>query len=231
MDPPRKAPHRLLLCYITNRKQFPGSARAQEDRLIEKMAESAAAGVDFIQLREKDLSPRELERLAGKAMAALPRGSITKLLINSRIDVALACGAHGVHLPAGFLSPSEARSSFARAGIGAPIVAISTHSVAEVHSAEAHGADFAIFGPVFEKAGVANRSGLEQLAAVAARLPASSSPMPVLALGGVTVKNAQACLQAGVAGLAGIRLFQDADAGRSVSQLRSLWKAGGAARS
>src|SRR5262245_46677248 len=89
---PRPGP--LLLCYITDRKQFAGSQEAREQHLLAKIAECARAGVDYIQLREKDLSSRALEELAGKAVAAIPRGSKTKLLINSRTDVALACGAH-----------------------------------------------------------------------------------------------------------------------------------------
>ena len=88
----------LQLYYITDRRQFPGDCHEQEQRLLAKIAECAAAGVEYIQLREKDLEARALEDLAMKAMAALG-GSGTKLLINSRTDVALACGAHGVHLP------------------------------------------------------------------------------------------------------------------------------------
>src|SRR5882724_10426596 len=82
----------LQLYYITDRRQFPGDAQEQEQRLLAKIAECGAAGVEYIQLREKDLETRALEGLALKAMAALG-GSRTQLLINSRTDVALACGA------------------------------------------------------------------------------------------------------------------------------------------
>src|SRR5215470_15400382 len=98
----------VLLCYVTDRRQFSGSAKDQEHRLLERIAECAEAGVDYVQLREKDLSPKELEELAHKAIAAISSRSRTSLLINSRIDVALACAAHGVHLPARDLSPSDA---------------------------------------------------------------------------------------------------------------------------
>src|SRR6202000_1760548 len=95
----------------------------QEHRLLEKIAECAAAGVDMIQLREKDLGSRTLEELAHKAMAALGK-SQTRLLINSRTDIALACGAHGVHLPANDLAASEIRSIFARANVGSPTLGV-----------------------------------------------------------------------------------------------------------
>jgi thiamine-phosphate pyrophosphorylase len=189
----------------------------------------------MIQLREKDLSTRALEKLALKAMAALGSSS-TRLLINSRTDIALACGAHGVHLPANDLPASEARAIFARAGVHGPgvhqpgvyqqIVGVSAHSAAEVASAEAHGADFAVFAPVFEKlkrgekSGTANHEGLEQLRRICHR--ADTAHMPVLALGGITLENARQCIEAGAAGIAAIRLFQQNDVHAVVKQLRGV---------
>ena len=198
----------LQLYYITDRRQLSDDAQEQERRLLEKIAECAAAGVDLIQLREKDLGGRALEELSHKAMAALA-GSRTRLLINSRTDVALACGAHGVHLPANDLAASDVRAIFARAGMSEPMIGLSTHSAAEVAGAEAHGADFAVFGPVFEKSGSANREGLEELRRICHRTEAAQPPMPVLALGGITVENAKLCVEAGAAGIAAIRLFQE----------------------
>jgi thiamine-phosphate pyrophosphorylase len=209
----------LKLYYITNRRQFPGDRREQERHLLEKIAECAAAGVEYIQLREKDLDGRKLDALAHKAMAALG-GSRTQLLINSRTDVALACGAHGVHLPANDLAASEVRSIFARAGKNEPVIGVSTHSAAEVASAEAYGASFAVFGPIFEKIGTANSKGLEQLRAICHRSEAAQPPMPVWAMGGVTLENAQQCALAGAAGIAGIRLFQLGDVHAIVKKLR-----------
>ena len=209
------------LYYITDRRQFPGDAHEQERRLLEKIAECAAAGVDLVQLREKDLGAGALEELALKAMAALA-GRRTLLLINARTDVALACGAHGVHLPANDLAASDARAIFARAGVSEPVIGVSTHSAAEVASAEAHGADFAVFGPVFEKSGSANREGLEQLRQICHRTEAAQPPMPVLALGGITLENARLCVEAGAAGIAAIRLFQENDVAAVVKQLLSL---------
>lgn len=210
------------LYYITDRKQFPGSQDQQEERLLEKIRECSTANIDVIQLREKDLNTRELELLAGKAMQALAAGCTTKLLVNTRIDIALAAGAHGVHLPANLLSASEARAIFARARLGRPVIAVSTHSSAEVALAEAHGADFAVFGPVFEKSGTANPAGLQRLAEVTARSQASSPPMPVLALGGVTLDNAVLCIGAGATGIAGIRLFQEGKTIETIQNLRKL---------
>ena len=209
----------LQLYYITDRRQFPGDAQEQEQHLLAKIAECAAAGVEYIQLREKDLNIRALENLALKAMAALG-GSRTRLLINSRTDVALACGAHGVHLPANDLAASEARSVFARAGKSAPVIGVSAHSLSEVASAEAHGASFAVFAPVFEKSGSANREGLEELRRICHRAEAAQPPMPVLALGGVTPENAQQCAAAGAAGIAAIRLFQQNNVDAIVKKLR-----------
>jgi thiamine-phosphate pyrophosphorylase len=219
----------LRLYYITHRYLFPGDAAAQERQLLAKIGECAAAGVDWIQLREKDLSTRALQELACKAMAALGN-SATRLLINSRTDVALACGAHGVHLQANDLAASEVRAvitrtnltrtALAREGVSAPVIGVSAHSLAEVASAEAHGADFAVFAPVFEKGGAVNSEGLEQLRRICHRSESAQPAMPVLALGGITLENARQCVEAGAAGIAAIRLFQQNDVHALVKTLR-----------
>jgi len=192
--------------------------------LLDKIVECTAAGVDYIQLREKDLSTRALEELANKATAALA-GSQTKLLINSRTDVALACGAHGVHLPSNDLPASEVRAIFsvvnqARVNTAWPIIGVSAHSAAEVAYAEAHGADFAVFAPVFAKGSTANPEGLERLRQICSRSQTASSAMPVFALGGITLQNAHLCLEAGAQGIAGIRLFQANNAHLVVRKVR-----------
>jgi thiamine-phosphate pyrophosphorylase len=218
----RKPISHLLLCYVTDRNQFAGSAQERQQRLLAKIAECAAAGVDYIQLREKDLGGGELEKLARRALAALPTSSSTRLLINSRVDVALAAGAHGVHLPANDLHPSDVRGIMMRAGVRRPIVGSSAHSLEEVALAESHGADFVVFAPVFEKNTQPNPEGLARLREVCRRTNAADPPMPVLALGGVTRENAQKCVVAGAAGIAGIRLFQENAITPLVEQLRSL---------
>jgi thiamine-phosphate pyrophosphorylase len=209
----------LKLYYITDRRQFPGDRREREQRLLAKIATCAAAGVEYIQLREKDLEVRALEDLARKAMEAVG-GSRTQLLINSRTDVALACGAQGVHLPANDLAASEVRSIFARAGRSDAVIGVSAHSASDVALAEAHGASFAVFGPVYEKAGTTNRDGLERLRRICHRTEAAQPPMPVWAIGGITLENAQQCAEAGAAGIAAIRLFQQGDVHAIVKKLR-----------
>jgi thiamine-phosphate pyrophosphorylase len=216
-------PAKLVLYYITDRNQFPGGPREREIRLLEKIAEAAGAGVDFIQLREKDLGGRALEALARKALAAIPSGSDTKLLINARLDVALASGAHGVHLPAQDLSPSEVRMVWDRASRTTPVVAVSVHSLDEVALAEAHGADFAVYGPVFEKGGRANPQGLEELRLACHRPNRPTAAMPLLAIGGVNLENARRCLDAGASGFAAIRLFQQNHVELLVDRLRAMF--------
>src|SRR5581483_5253436 len=155
---------RVLLCYITDRLQFPGNDSERTRRLLAKVAEAARCGVDWVQLRERDLTARELERLAREAVAVVREASSrTRLLINSRIDVALAAGADGVHLRSDDIAASEARVIWTKAGrrtngggvFGPPVIGVSCHATNEVRLAEAHGADFALFAPVFEKHGSA----------------------------------------------------------------------------
>jgi thiamine-phosphate pyrophosphorylase len=211
-----------LLYYITDRSQFRGNPREKVKRLLEKISECAAVGVDYVQLREKDLSSDELEKLAQQARAAIPADSSTRLLINSRTDVALAVGAHGVHLPAKDLYPSDVRAIMVRTGVKEPIIAVSVHSIEEVAVAESHGADLVVMAPVFEKNGVANAEGLEQLREACRRPDAAEPPIPVLALGGVSSENAVACLNAGASGIAGIRLFQENAVALLAKRLRRI---------
>jgi thiamine-phosphate pyrophosphorylase len=218
--PARRGPLRLY--YITDRRQFAGDAAAQRTALLERIAAAAMAGVDYIQLREKVLPIRELEHLAtGALLAARASGLGTKLLINGRVDVAIACGADGVHLPADGLNPDEARAIFGKLGVAQPIIGVSCHTLDAVRLAESRGADFAVFGPVFEKSG-AKGVGVVALRNVCQRREHAEPAMPVLALGGVTANNARDCLAAGAQGIAGIRLFQAADVQATVTALRSM---------
>ena len=219
----------MLLYYITDRSQFPGEGGAKRDRLLAKIAEAAGAGVDYIQLRERDLTSCDLERLATDALRAIGQATAKsgkprpQLLINSRTDVALAVGADGVHLRSHDVSAHAARqiwSSCAAAwSAGAPArvtVAVSCHTAAEVRQAQVHGADFAVFAPVFEKQGASDA----QPAGLAGLRDATRAAIPVLALGGITLENAASCLEAGAAGIAAIRLFQENDIARVASALR-----------
>jgi thiamine-phosphate pyrophosphorylase len=205
----------LLLYYITDRTQFVGNEASRRLALLAKISEAARCGVDFIQLREKDLSVRELEVLAHDAVRAVRENSShTRLLINSRIDVAVACGADGVHLRSQDILPSEARAVWRRALTSEAVISVSCHSPEEVRRAAAGAADLAIFAPVFEKQG-------SSVAGLSALRTACEHPTKVLALGGITLDNARACVEAGAAGVAGIRLFQESDVARVVAALRS----------
>jgi thiamine-phosphate pyrophosphorylase len=213
----------LLLYYITDRTQFGDSESARQRGVLTQIGMAAEVGVDYIQLREKDLGVRELESLAREAaesVRALPPPR-PKFLVNSRIDVAIVAGADGVHLRSDDLPASEARAMFSKAGIADVSVAASCHTMAEIAAAEAHGADFAVFGPVFGK-GTQAGVGIEQLRAACNRTRGAAPRMPVLALGGVTLENASECITAGAAGIAAIRLFQTADVHDVVRQLRAM---------
>lgn len=201
----------MLLYYITDRAYF-----ADERAFLDKIAEAAHSGVDYIQLREKDLPGRELESLARRVLEKIhQRSSKTKLLINSRSDVAISIGADGVHLRSQDISPEDVRKIWRKSeerphGIGtpvsekpaSPILGVSCHTLAEVAQAASSNATFAVFGPVFGKANT-TPVGLDTLR------QACQQKIPVLALGGITLKNAQPCIEAGAAGIAGIRLFQE----------------------
>lgn len=207
---------RCLLYYITDRAQFAGDESTRREQLLAKIAEAARAGVDLIQLREKDLTAGEFELLAKKAVGTLQklrtenRELRTILLINSRTDIALASCADGVHLRSDDISPSDLRSIWSSYHADnatrepLPMIGVSCHSTSDVVRAKSEGADFAVFAPVFEKS---DRPG-GQPAGFAALREACLAKIPVFALGGVTLQNAVSCIDAGAAGVAGIRLFQ-----------------------
>jgi thiamine-phosphate pyrophosphorylase len=215
-----------LLYYITDRTQFPGDEPTRCRALLAKIAEAVLSGVNYIQLREKNLNARELEALAGEAAAIIRENSLTvnrhtqsaRLLINSRADVALAVGADGVHLRSDDISPSEVRRIWSLCGGGGrerPVITISCHAKSDILRAESDGADFAVFAPVFEKKDV-HAAGLDALR------EACQAKIPIFALGGVTIENAAACLDAGAAGIAAIRLFQENRIEEVVRALRIL---------
>jgi thiamine-phosphate pyrophosphorylase len=184
----------MLLYYITDRKGFAGTAADQRTALLRKIAEAAGAGVDYIQLREKDLGSRELEDLAREAVRAVrENSSVTKLLINGRADIALACDADGVHLPAGEVPASGIRAPWTECCHRDPLIGVSAHSLAEVWEAEAHGANFAVLAPIFEKVQTAVKGiGLDALREACSGELGDKAPrsdrFAVLALGGVNLR-------------------------------------------
>ncbi len=207
---------RCLLYYITDRTQFPGDEPARRCAVLAKIAEAARANVHYIQLREKDLSTRELEQLAREAahiiqeLRTVNRELRTRLLINSRTDIAIAVGADGVHLRSDDVSPEEVRHVWASCGAGTlagrkPQIAVSCHRLRDADRAQSESADFAVFAPVFEKKDRPDT----QPAGLAVLREACRSKIPVFALGGVNLDNADSCVKAGAAGIAAIRLFQE----------------------
>jgi thiamine-phosphate pyrophosphorylase len=187
---------RPLFYYITDRCQIPVGA------LLPRVRRAIAWGVDLVQIREKDLCDRDLFRLTERVLA-LMRGTACRLLVNGRFDVAWAAGAHGVHLPSRHLRPGLVRSLAPRGFI----IGVSAHSLRDARRAEADGADYVLFGPVFptpSKLSYGPPLGLSAL-----RKACSTVSIPVMALGGLHAGVVEPALRAGCAGIAGIRLFQN----------------------
>ena len=196
----------ITLCYVTDRKGLEVSPEEQCEALVGRMEIAARAGVDWIQLREKDLPGRALAELLREALRRVPAGC--RIVLNDRLDVACALGAGGVHLGRESLSVEDARRLVGGRGATQDfLVGASTHSLAAALSAEKAGADYLVFGPVYatpSKAQYGPPQGIERLAEVC-----HAVSLPVLAIGGITVENARVCREAGAAGIAAIRLFEE----------------------
>lgn len=224
-----------LLCYVTDRRSlvttetFEGRSFDAHKILREKIATAVTAGVDWIQIREKELSAKEcslLTREAVRLAASPPTGAAgkarvssknraaheqvsTRILVNDRLDVALISQAGGVQLGEKGVPPEDARRLVKSLHHEKDfLIGVSCHSLEAAKAAERGGADYLLFGPVFatpSKAVYGTPQGLERLAEVC-----RSVALPVLAIGGITLENGADCLSAGASGIAGIRLFQDA---------------------
>lgn len=208
---------RPIFCYVTDRKSLtPITGSTSEAALIERIHDAAYAGVDWIQIREKDLDAGPLFDLVSAAMAAI-RGSSVKVMVNDRLDVAWAAKANGVHLGESSLPVADVVRAKRRAGPDNFLVGVSCHSCEAAVKAASEGADYVYFGPVFatpSKKDFGEPQGLERLSAVCRNVS-----IPVIAIGGIDAENTRACLAAGSAGIAAIRLFQQ---GGSSSELSAL---------
>lgn len=206
LGPLRRPPVPRLMA-ITDRRALGWPSATPLDRWDRWLDELAGAGVDALQVREKDLDDRALFELVTHIRRRLP-ASVT-VIVNGRLDVALAAGADGAHLPAAGL-PAAALRRWARSVGADPLVGRSTHTPDEVAAARDEGVDYVLFGPVFEtpsKRRYGPPPGLEALRRVSRR--ASPAGVPVLALGGLDGDRLAAVAEAGAAGAAGIRVFLD----------------------
>lgn len=219
MSHPKPIRDSFLLCYVTDQGALSASGVESRALLLEKV-KAAAAGVDWIQIREKRLSGRELAELVQQALQVAP--APCRIIVNDRLDIACAIHAAGVHLTEQSISVADTRTFVRERGFPASfLVGASTHALDSARAASDSGADYIIFGPVFatpSKAGYGAPQGIERLADVC-----RSVSIPVLAIGGITPENAGECRAAGAAGIAAIRLFQEtADLPAMVRRLRSV---------
>lgn len=231
-----------ILCYVTDRRGFAGSESACLEAVLRTVHSVVAAGVDWVQIREKELATQPLLDLVQRAVEAA-RGRATRIVVNDRLDVALAAAAAGIHLgsesmPIADVVPwcrrhglivggpdfGHAQRNKEKKGALAPeekfLVGASCHSLAEVQAAEREGATYVFFGPVFAtpaKSQYGPPQGIERLAEVC-----HTVRLPVLAIGGITLENAAECIRSGAAGIAAIRLFQEsADLATVTGKLRA----------
>ena len=193
---------RPLTYLITSGETTADTAPTSSDfsNILQLVAAAANAGIDLFQIREKRLKTRVLFELVSRA-AVICGNSSMKLLVNDRADVAVAAGANGVHLTAQSLGADVVREGFGTD----LLIGVSTHSEADIRRARASGADFVLFGPIYDtgdKAGVG-------VGALCSAVNASAD-LPVIALGGITIERVAECLATGASGVAAIRMFSDA---------------------
>ena len=191
----------LITSGQTTRQTLPSSPEFK--RLLTLIHAAALAGINLIQLREKNLTARTLYDLALRS-AEITRASATRLLVNDRADIARSAGCDGVHLTARSLDASVVRRTFGPDFL----IGVSTHSIEEARRASTEGADFAVFGPIFDtpsKRDYGPPLGLDKLESAARMV----SPFPLIAIGGITREKIPQALIKGASGVAAIRLFDE----------------------
>jgi thiamine-phosphate pyrophosphorylase len=210
----KAAAKKNIVCYVTDRKSLiPPPYDSRGAKILENIRTALDAGVDWIQIREKDLPARELLGLARQAVQmADDRGAKTskpvQVMVNDRLDVALAAGAHGAHLGQASLVAGDVvrwcRAGNARTDFA---IGVSCHSLEEALNAEKAKVDYIFFGPIFEtpsKKEFGAPQGIQKLAEVCRTVPS----IDLIAIGGVNAENAASCIRSGAAGIAAIRMFQ-----------------------
>lgn len=194
-----------IVCYVSDRRSIAAEGGDAGAALVSLAERAARAGVDWIEIREKDLGGGALLKLVSAVVA---RAGAMRVLVNDRLDVALAAGAAGVHLSGEGLPVRPVRD-WCRERAAGLMIGKSCHSLEEARGAEADGADYVFFGPIFatpSKLAYGAPQGVEALAQVCRGLH-----IPVVAIGGITAENAGACVAAGAGGVAAIRWFQEAE--------------------
>lgn len=216
-----------IVCYVTDRKSS-GLAHPSGG-VLENIAAAMEAGADWVQIREKDLPVRELLTLAGTAVEMRnARSPAMRVILNDRLDVAIAAGADGVHLGGDSMDIGDVARWRARGNAPAEfLIGVSCHSLEEARRASESGASYIFFGPIFDtpsKRSFGTPQGLERLAEACS----GAAGVPVIAIGGMGEENGAACIRAGAAGVAAIRLFQERrDAGALARAVDRLHKCAG----
>ena len=188
-----------MICLVTDRRRL-SIAADDIDRLVDLVAAAARAGIDLIQIRERDLDGRQLAALVRRCVEVV-EGTGTKVLVNDRADVAVAAGAHGVHLRGDSIAAAAVRSLI---GDGA-LIGRSVHGAEEAGAvSRAGGVDYLIFGTLYHSA---SKSAPQRVATLHELSVVCQAGSPVLAIGGITVERAAEAARAGAAGIAAIGLF------------------------
>ncbi len=211
MKPLGKPPY---VCLITPGEANSDNYESEKPKILESIREAIASGVNLVQIREKKLSARMLFDLVTDAVR-VASGTDSLIIVNDRADIAVTAGADGVHLPENSIPAQVVRAAISREFV----IGVSTHSIEKAKSAAASGADYILFGPVFETPGKGDPTGLASLTIVCNEL----GDFPVIALGGVDQSNLGQIFETGAAGVAAIRALRTRENTRSfMNALRTL---------